>query len=143
MQPLQTANPFPDLGCLQPMHCCLAISLSLAMSDQAKHDVVNYEQAKPVHSDIVLIFTWKCALSKFASKFCPIFLNHKQLKNTQLLILCWVAMCFYRLTWVFAMFFLNSRPVFDEIFVFLSKFRYMKTPLPVGVLIFFNSSERG
>ena len=51
MQPMQTANPFPDLGCLQPMHCCLAISLSLAMSDQAKHDVVNYEQAKPVHSE--------------------------------------------------------------------------------------------
>ena len=79
MQRMQTANPFPDLNCLQPTHFCLAISLSLAMSDQAKHDVVNYEQAKPVHSDIVLIFTWKCALSKFASKFCPIFLNHKQL----------------------------------------------------------------
>jgi hypothetical protein len=49
MQRMQTANPFPDLNCLQPTHICLAISL--AMSDQAKHDVVNYEQAKPVHSE--------------------------------------------------------------------------------------------
>ena len=122
--------------CLWP--CLIRQNTMLWIMNRQNQYILNRQ-----NSDIVLIFTWKCALSKFASKFCPIFLNHKQLKNTQLLILCWVAMCFCRLTWVFAMFFLNSRPVFDEIFVFLSKFRYMKTPLPVGVLIFFNSSERG
>ena len=135
MQVSQNWNPSAVLSVLQPGHFCLA----LVMSEQAKHDVVNYEQAKPVHSDIELIFAWKCALTTFASKFCPIFLNYKQLKNTELLILCWV-------DWVdmfFAMFFLKFRPVFDEIFVFFSKFRYMKTLLPINMLIFFNSSERG
>ena len=113
--------------CLWP--CLIRQNTMLWIMNRQNQYILNRQ-----NSDIVLIFTWKCALSKFASKFCPIFLNYKQLKNTELLILCWV-------DWVdlfFAMFFLKFRPVFDEIFVFLSKYRYMKTPIlknPYFVLI--------